>query len=36
MQRWARNVLTGGTVVGLAAVLLAVGVAAGSPRGGDA
>jgi tetratricopeptide (TPR) repeat protein len=33
VQRWARGVLTGGTVVGLAAVLLAVGVAAGSPRG---
>ncbi|MCW2607166.1 MAG: hypothetical protein JWO60_1859, partial [Frankiales bacterium] len=33
VQRWARGVLTGGTVLGLSAVLLAVGVAAGSPRG---
>lgn len=33
MQRWARTVLTAGGVVALAAALLAVGVAAGSPRG---
>ena len=35
MQRWARTALSGAAVLGLAAGLLAVGAAAGAPRGGD-
>ncbi len=35
MQRWARGLATGGAVVALAAGLLAIGTAAGSPRGGE-
>ncbi len=35
MQRWARGLLTGGTVLALAAGLLAVGTAVGSPRGAE-